>query len=254
MKITEHIDALRHEGVRLADAAARAELSAPVPTCPGWQLADLLRHTGRVHRWAADILARGLRAPLDEADADAAIGAPPSDAALLDWFREGHAALVATLTEAPADIECWSFLPAPSPLAFWARRQAHETAIHRHDADAAAGTPGPAVDTALALDGIDELVRGFMTRSRATLRSDRPRTLRVRPTDGAPSWHLTITQETPAVTTDESPKPADLTLTGPAHELYLLLWNRQPAGQARKVEATGDQDLLDLWSEAATIS
>ncbi|MFF7995389.1 maleylpyruvate isomerase family mycothiol-dependent enzyme [Kitasatospora xanthocidica] len=253
MEITEHIDALRHEGIRLADAAARTDLSAPVPTCPDWQLRDLLRHVGYVHRWAAAIPARGLRAPLDGADADAAVGPMPSDAALLDWFREGHAALVRTLADAPADVECWSFLPAPSPLAFWARRQAHETAVHRHDADAAAGEPGPVVDTALALDGIDELLRGFMTRGRATLRSDRPRTLRVRATDGPGSWHLAITHEPLTVTTGESPEPADLTLTGPAHELYPLLWNRLSAEQARKVEPAGDLDLLDLWRDAATI-
>ncbi|MFJ9447492.1 maleylpyruvate isomerase family mycothiol-dependent enzyme [Kitasatospora sp. NPDC101235] len=267
MEITEHIDALRREGNRLAEAAARTELSAPVPTCPEWQLVDLLRHIGYVHRWAATILSQGLRAPLDETGAQAAVGPLPSDAALLDWYREGHTALVGALTAAPADVECWSFLPSPSPLAFWARRQAHETAVHRHDADAAAGMPGPAVDTALALDGIDELVSGFMTRGRSTLRSDRPRTLQVRATDGADSgtgsgadsstgtgsWRLTITQEPLTVTTGESPEPADLTLAGPARELYLLLWNRLPSGRARDVVATGDRDLLDLWHDAAAL-
>ncbi|GAB7187614.1 maleylpyruvate isomerase family mycothiol-dependent enzyme [Kitasatospora sp. Ki12] len=253
MEITEHIDALRHEGTLLADAAARTDLSAPVPTCPDWQLRDLLRHTGHVHRWAAAFPARGLRAPLDEADEEAVVGPMPSDAALVDWFREGHAALVRTLAEAPADVECWTFLPAPSPLAFWARRQAHETAVHRHDADSAAGEPGPVVDTALALDGIDELLRGFMTRGRATLHSDRPRTLRVRANDGPGSWHLAITQEPLTVTTGESPEPADLTLTGPADELYLLLWNRLSADRARKVEPTGDLDLLDLWRATAMV-
>ncbi|MEV7188307.1 maleylpyruvate isomerase family mycothiol-dependent enzyme [Kitasatospora sp. NPDC093102] len=259
MEITEHIDALRREGNRLAEAAARTELSAPVPTCPEWQLADLLRHIGYVHRWAATILSQGLPAPLDETGAQAAVGPLPSDAALLDWYREGHTALVDALTEAPADVECWTFLPSPGPLAFWARRQAHETAVHRHDADAAAGVPGPAVDTALALDGIDELVSGFMSRSRSTLRSDRPRTLQVRATDGADSgtgsgsWRLTIAQEPATVTLGESPEPADLTLAGPARELYLLLWNRLPSGQARDIVATGDQDLLDLWRDAAAI-
>ncbi|WP_224281347.1 maleylpyruvate isomerase N-terminal domain-containing protein [Streptomyces sp. LS1784] len=259
MEITEHIDALRREGNRLAEAAARTELSAPVPTCPEWQLADLLRHIGSVHRWAAAIVSQGLPAPLDETGTQAAVGPLPSDATLLDWYREGHTALVDALTAAPADVECWSFLPSPSPLAFWARRQAHETAVHRHDADAAAGAPGPAVDTALALDGIDELVSGFMTSSRSTLRSDRPRTLQVRATDGAGSdsgtgsWRLTITQEPPTVTTGESPEPADLTLAGPARELYPLLWNRLPFGQARDVVATGDQGLLDLWRDAAAI-
>ncbi|MFD8785728.1 maleylpyruvate isomerase family mycothiol-dependent enzyme [Kitasatospora sp. NPDC059599] len=253
MEITAHIDALRHEGTRLAEAAARTDLSALVPTCPEWQVRDLLRHVGSVHRWAATITARGLSAPPDEATAEAAVGPVPSDTALLDWYREGHATLVDTLTTAPADLACWSFLPTPSPLAFWARRQAHETAIHRQDADAAAGVPGPPVDTVLALDGIDELLRGFMTGSRSTLRSDHRRTLLVRATDGPGSWHVTITREPLTVTTDASAEPADLTLAGPARELYRLLWNRLPAEQAGEVERTGDRGLLDLWRDTAVI-
>src|SRR5207253_4063893 len=55
----------------------------------------------------------------------------PADAALLAWFRDGHAALVGTLESAPPDLKCFTFLPAPSALAFWARRQAHETGIHQ---------------------------------------------------------------------------------------------------------------------------
>ncbi|MFJ6623283.1 maleylpyruvate isomerase family mycothiol-dependent enzyme [Kitasatospora sp. NPDC091335] len=253
MEITEHIDALRHEGTRLADAAARTELTAPVPTCPEWQLADLLRHIGYVHRWAATIVSRGLPAPLDEAGAQAAVGPMPSDGALLDWYREGHAALLDTLTTAPADLACWSFLPSPRPLAFWARRQAHETAVHRYDADAAAGVPGPVVDTSLALDGIDELLSGFMTSGRSRLRSEQPRTFRIRATDGAGSWHLTVTREPVVVIDGEGPEPADLTLTGPARELYPLLWNRLPAGQAGEVKAVGDEGLLGFWNDAAAI-
>ncbi|MFF2147867.1 maleylpyruvate isomerase family mycothiol-dependent enzyme [Kitasatospora sp. NPDC058190] len=268
MEISAHIDALRREGTLLTEAAARTDLAAPVPTCPDWRLRDLLRHVGHVHRWAATYPSRGLRAPLDPAGEQEAVGPAPSDAGLLDWFREGHAALVAALAEAPAEVECWSFLPAPSPLAFWARRQAHETAVHRFDADAAAGSPGPAVDTALALDGIDELLRGFMVRSRSKVRSDRLRTFQVRTTDGPGSWRLTITHEPLSVSTEECPEPADLTLTGPAHQLYLLLWNRltveqverggrseqaEPAGQAGQVEVSGDRDLLDLWRDTAAI-
>ncbi|MBO1419275.1 maleylpyruvate isomerase family mycothiol-dependent enzyme [Streptomyces sp. FH025] len=259
MEISAHIDALRREGDLLAGAAARTDLAAPVPTCPDWRLGDLLRHIGRVHRWAAAISSQGLRTPLDEAGEREAIGPMPSDAALLDWYREGHAALVDVLSTAPADLECWTFLPAPSPLAFWARRQAHETAVHRFDADAAAGAPGPAVDTALALDGIDELLRGFMVRSRSKLRSDRLRTVRVRTTDGPGSWRLTITDGPVAVTTEERAEPADLTLTGPARELYLLLWNRLTTAQGeqiertRQVEVTGDRDLLDLWRDTAAV-
>src|SRR5260370_27003394 len=70
----------------------------------------------------------------------------PADDVLLDWFRDGHASLVRALAAADPDLKCWTFMAAPSPLVFWARRQSHETAIHRVDtqqAAAAAGERGP---------------------------------------------------------------------------------------------------------------
>ncbi|MFG3056506.1 maleylpyruvate isomerase family mycothiol-dependent enzyme [Kitasatospora sp. NPDC048239] len=248
MMISEHIEALRREGGLLADAAARTDPAAPVPTCPDWRLRDLVLHTGQVHRWATAYVAHGHRAPLDDGGARAAWGPEPSDAALVDWFREGHAALVDALAAAPDDLDCWSFLPAPSPLAFWARRQAHETAVHRFDADAAAGAEGPRVSTALALDGMDELLRCFMVRSHARVRSERPRTVLVRTTDEPGSWLLTISPDPLVVEPVDG--PAELTLTGPAHELYPLLWNRLPLDRAH---AEGDLSLLDLWRETAVV-
>jgi len=50
METTEHLNRLREEGPRLAAAAGRAGLDAPVPTCPGWLVRDLLSHAGGVHR------------------------------------------------------------------------------------------------------------------------------------------------------------------------------------------------------------
>ncbi|MFF8775000.1 maleylpyruvate isomerase family mycothiol-dependent enzyme [Kitasatospora sp. NPDC015120] len=250
MEITAHIDALRREGTLLGDAAARTDPDAPVPTCPQWRLRDLVLHIGQVHRWVTATVRDRLPVRMDAERRQAARGPEPDDAGLVAWFRTGHATLVDTLTAAPADLACWTFMPAPSPLAFWARRQAHETAVHRIDADAAAGAEGPPTDPRLALDGIDELLGGFLTASRSTVRSERPRTLQVSPDDGPGRWLLTIGPE--PLTVERTERPADLTLTGPARDLYLLLWNRLPAGTGR-VAADGDGSLLDLWRETATI-
>ncbi|MED7950120.1 maleylpyruvate isomerase family mycothiol-dependent enzyme [Streptomyces sp. BE303] len=257
MEITEHLEALHREGTLLADAAAGTDLSAPVPTCPDWRLRDLLLHTGQVHRWATATVRDGHRSRMDADGERAAWGPEPDDAELVDWFRAGHSALVTTLAAAPADLDCWTVLPTTGPLAFWARRQAHETAVHRFDADAAAGTEGPAVGPALARDGIDELLRGFMTLSRGRVRSDRPRTVLVRATDGdggegPGSWLLTVSREPLTVELADDAPAADLTLTGPARDLYLLLWNRLPA-DAGRVARSGDRSLLDLWRETAVI-
>ncbi|WP_377272515.1 maleylpyruvate isomerase family mycothiol-dependent enzyme [Peterkaempfera sp. SMS 1(5)a] len=254
MEIAHHIEALRQEGRLLARAAAGTPWDVPVPTCPDWRLRDLVHHTGSVHRWAAAHVAQGRTEPLDEAGSEAAWGPKPGDEALLDWFREGHERLVATLEEAPADLACWSFLPAPSPLAFWARRQAHETAVHRMDAEAAAGSALSTVADAFAADGIDELLRGFLVRPVSRLRSDRPRALLVRITD-APGGRsdLTVSISDGPVVVRREAGPADCTVSGRAGDLYPALWNRLPTGPEHGIEVTGDRSLLELWGGTAQI-
>lgn len=137
METAEFLEVLDREGLLLASAAEEAGIGAKVPTCPDWQVRDLLRHTGMVHRWAAAFVAEQQTSYQRDG------GLPDLDGAeLVTWFRAGHRHLVDTLAAAPPDVECWHFLPAPSPLAFWARRQAHETTVHRVDAESArGGTP-----------------------------------------------------------------------------------------------------------------
>ncbi|MDF9811881.1 maleylpyruvate isomerase family mycothiol-dependent enzyme [Streptomyces sp. SPB162] len=246
MKMAEFIEILRHDGTRLADAAGQAGLDAPVPTCPDWRVRDLVQHTGTVHRWATGFVVEGREQP-------APIGGKvPDDSALLDWYREAHADLVAALTAAPVDLRCWHFLAAPSPLEFWARRQAHETAVHRVDAEAALGTdPSPAT-TDFAADGVDELLAGFHTRPRSKVRSELPRTLRVQAVDtpaGTGDWLVHLSQKAPRVERG-APGAADCTVSGPAADLYLALWNRGPYDG---LDVSGDTKLLELWRRASPI-
>ncbi|WP_223773263.1 maleylpyruvate isomerase family mycothiol-dependent enzyme [Streptomyces sp. 135] len=247
MDISRHIQVISAEGQLLARAAERAGPDAKVPTCPDWEVRDLLRHTGMVHRWAAAFVAERrtefrLGGELPELDG----------AALLDWFREGHAALVDTLTTAPPDVDCWSFLPASSPLAFWARRQAHETTVHRVDAESARGGAPSPVAVEFAVDGVEELLLGLHAREKSQVRSDVPRVLRVRATDAAAAaddqvWTVRLS-EGPPVTERGATAPADCEISGPAAELYLSLWNRLPFP-----EVTGDRSLAALWRERSAI-
>src|SRR3954467_6511218 len=194
MEVAEHIEHIRREGTVLGDAAERAGLDAAVPPCPDWQVRDLVRHQGDVHRWAAANLVRGSAEPMsDEESAACLLTWPDDDASLLDWFREGHARLLETLESTPDDAVAFAFLAAPTARAFWARRQAHETSIHRADAESASGAISP-YEPAFAADGIDEMVRGFASRP-GRLTSDPPRSLRIRTTDIARGWHLIFTPE-----------------------------------------------------------
>jgi uncharacterized protein (TIGR03083 family) len=245
MEIPAFIDSLQRDGDLLAAAAASSGPDAAIPTCPGWNERDLVQHVGGVHRWATAFVV-GAHADAQDVDFDAVSGPSPSDIALVDWFREGHAALVAALRAAPPDLECWTFLPAPSPLAFWARRQAHETAIHRVDAESASG-PFTAFAPAVAIDGIDELLTRFATRPRSR-EVDTPRTLQVHATDGDGDWHVTIRAE--GIDVSEGRGATECSVAGTASDLYTLLWNRRGL---EGLDVEGDASVLDLWRESVRI-
>jgi uncharacterized protein (TIGR03083 family) len=246
MQIADHIAVLDHDGRRLADAAERAGVDTEIPACPGWWVRDLLGHLGGVHRWAASYVTTGRAEPLSR-NGMAEFAAPGADDALVGWFREGHRALVDTLAGADETTTCWTFLPAPSPLAFWARRQAHETAIHRADAESVTGDV-PDWDPAFAADGIDELLNGFFNRPGGRLVADPPRSLAVAATDADAAWTMRIGPDGRDVVAGAD--HADVTVSGRAVHLYLLLWNRGGDGS---LDVHGDRAVLDLWRDRARI-
>ncbi len=262
MEIAEYIDALRGQGTALAEAAGRAGLDASVPACPPWAVSDLLRHTGYVHRWAArHITERPARVLDGQEEAEILRGGAP-DEDLIAWFLAGHAALVETLATADPALECGTFMAAPSPLAFWARRQAHETAIHRADAEGASGAPVPAYPADFAADGIDELIMGFGRRRKyAPAAGPAAGQLHVAATDTGDGWFVepregrlqpqrATAQATAGAT--RATGGVGCTVRGPASAVYLFLWNRSgpdPAG----VTVDGDQDVLAGWLSSVRV-
>ncbi len=229
---------------------------------------DLLRHLGYVHRWAAGYVGQARREMIEEPAENEILQAGPADAKLLGWFRDGLGELVGTLRSACPGLTCWTFFAAPTPLSFWARRQAHETAIHRADAEGAAGDevppPGPSLVTAFpaafAADGIDELLTGFAPRARfrAPAQDSHPR-LQVRATDTGDEWlteiggRITARRLADPDPADPDPAaPALCVLAGPASDLYLVLWNRQRL--AHPVTITGDAAVLALWRDRVRVT
>ncbi|MEE4544948.1 maleylpyruvate isomerase family mycothiol-dependent enzyme [Streptomyces sp. V4-01] len=244
METSWFIETLRREGDLLADAAQKAGLDAPVPPCPQWQVRDLLRHTGAVHRWATVFVAEARK---DGADWDESA---PGDGELADWYRALLTRLADVLAAAPADLDCWYFFAAPSPLVFWSRRQAHEATIHRVDAQTALGAGLSPIDPAFAADGVHELLAGFHGRARSTVRTPEPRTLRVRALDTDADWLVRLSPEPPVVERG-APGPADCTLSGSAAQLYLTLWNRAPY---EELSVAGDDALVELWRRTGAIT
>jgi uncharacterized protein (TIGR03083 family) len=248
LRLEQHLGALARGGAALREAAAAAGLAAKVPTCPAWDVTDLLVHQGMVHRWAAANL-RG------ERDHDPAASQAEGRAAarLLDWYADGVAALVATVQATPEDARAMVFLKdAPPPRRFWARRQAHETTIHSVDAVAAALGRWPtaadvAIDPVLAADGIDELLTGFITRGKGRLHTPVPYTVLIRTDDTGHAWTLRIS-DGPIVAIPGAIERPEAVFSGTAAQLYLSLWNR-----ADEITTSGRSDLIDQWRKQIRI-
>jgi len=257
--VEEHIEALERDGAALADAAQDAGLAAKVPPCPGWQVRDLLRHIAYVHGWAATHVAEQREELIAEVSEDDMLKGGPPDERLIQAYRNGHAALVATLRAADPDVKCVTFMPAPSPLAFWARRQAHETAIHRFDAQAARAaatsrgpvSPADAFAPAFADDGVDELIMGFAARRRYRPRGgQREQSMAIRALDTGGRWRVRLSDGATEVTRGDG--AADCVLDGSAAGLYAYLWNRCDWAMAG-VTASGDPAVLDTWANSVRV-
>lgn len=241
MGVDALLDALAREGATYTAAIERGDLDAIVPSCPEWSVRDLVRHTSGVNRWAMRVITERATAPIAE-DLETVAGGWPDDGDLGPWFRAGNALLVDALRSAPDDMECWAFLRAPSAKAFWARRQLHETAIHRVDAELASGDVS-SIPVDHAVDGIDELLSGFVPRRSSRLKPETPSTIAVQPTDADDAWLVSAGPD--GATTQRTPSSdADVTVRGPAADLYLLLWNRRDLAG---LDVTGDDSLLALW-------
>jgi uncharacterized protein (TIGR03083 family) len=254
MEIADHIEALRRQGESLADAAERAGLDASVPPCAPWLVKDLLRHTGYIHRWAARHVTECPDQIIDGPSEEEILRGGTDDAGLRAWFVAGHAALVHTLTTADPAVQCPVFMAAPSPLAFWARRQAHETAIHRADADSASGAT-PEYEPGFAADGIDELIMGFGRRRKYQPGSVTDGvSLRVLTTDTSDAWLVEAREGRLQPRRDaRGAEDAGCTVSGPAAGVYLYLWNRADAAQAG-VTITGDPGLLSAWQASVRVT
>lgn len=234
LTVEEHCAGIEEAVERMARWSTAAGLDTAVPTCPGWDVRDLLAHQGMVHRWATAVVRGEDRRAVDTDGFQAAGAVSPDPVA---WLRAGAADLLEALRAAPDDLEVFTFLKeAPPPRLFWARRQHHETTIHALDALAAEAARAPAAGdawfaAATAIDGIDELLVGFWQR-----RSSGPRAPEGRPytalvtADTGHRWRLDVGAESVRTrrldADDEVPGKDAAVLSGPAVDLYLALWNR----------------------------
>ena len=213
---------------------AAGDLTAQVPACPGWDLARLIGHLGRVQRMALAVVPTGAMTPAP----GSSLESPPDDHnALRAYYQSSADALVAALRAKSPDAPAWTFLGGPQTVAFWSRRMAHEHSIHRWDAEGAVGVAQP-VAADLAVDGIDEY---FLMVSRQLAK--RPDfslggTVHLHSTDVEGEWMLDITGGVVTVTKEHGKGAA--AIRGTASDLVLGLWGRIPLTDPDRFAHFGD--------------
>jgi uncharacterized protein (TIGR03083 family) len=244
MDYRDYCTALRREGHALTEAARVAGIEAVVPSCPEWDVAELLGHVGRLHRWITAILEAEGDDPTDHwSNAE-----PPPVETRLAWFDEGVDVIANALLRVDPATEAWSWTDDRT-AGFWARRQANETAVHRWDAQSAAGAVAP-IEPALAVDGIDEFFglipfwRGSAALHGAGETIHLHATDRERDGAGDGEWFLRVAEGAVIVTREHA--EADVDARGSASDLLLFLYGRvEPSA----LTVIGDTAVLDRWHE-----
>ncbi|MGH3579296.1 MAG: maleylpyruvate isomerase family mycothiol-dependent enzyme, partial [Mycobacterium sp.] len=186
MESQDFVNHLRSDAAAFVEACRKGEgLGAPVPACPGWDVAKLALHLGIVHQWQGAIVSTAAQGPPDMST----FARAPDGPARIDWLEDNTRELLLALGACDDPSEpMWNFSGANQTASFWFRRSAQETAVHRWDAQQAAGRPRP-VDPDLAVDGIEELLDVLLPRVTPGLPEEGlGGSLHIHSTDAAGEW------------------------------------------------------------------
>ena len=225
-------------------AAAETDWDRPVPHCPEWDAAELIRHTGGILMWMAAVVSSGQRVSrrtLEPAPAD------PGD--LPSWFLENLDHTVMVLDTADSESQTWTFSRCGDHRAgWWRRRLAVEVAIHRWDAQHAAALDGGSspqpIDSDVAAAGVAEFIIEFLP---GLLSQESVEgllgTLHLHATDEPMEWFIDLDDHGAAVATHLK---ADTAIRGTRSDLLLWLTNRD---SLHHLEIFGQADIVHHWRQ-----
>lgn len=236
-----YLEHLADDSARFAAVLSRTSYEAEVPTCPGWNAADLLFHLSEVQAFWARIVGRRLTSADEVEELETA--RPDDDAALPALFAEWSDALQDALRSTPPDTAVWTWATEQT-AAFCRRRQVHEALIHRLDAELTAGER-TAVDPELAADGVDEVLGVMYGEPPAWGRftADHDHVVRFAATDTGDTWSVTIGRFVGSEPGDGAEHASDCldwveddvtptaSVSATAADLDCWLWRRPPVGE-----------------------
>lgn len=221
---------------------ARGAIDAQIPSCPDWDVAQMLQHLGQVYNF---ITAAVEAAGTDDRPAPAQLEVPEDAMARIDWLAELQSTLAARLRDTDPETPAWNWA-GTGTAGFFHRRMAHEALVHRWDIETAADAVTP-IDSDLGADGVDEVL--FVGMQHST-NPDKVFTypdgsLHLHRTDGDGEW-LATTDGSELIVTREHAK-GDVAVRGSGDNLLLYIWGRGGEG----LEIFGDEALAEAWTQVA---
>lgn len=218
-------------------AAAIPKAPVDVPSCPGWTTNDVAKHMAHVYLGQAFVVETGSQAENKEH-----LAPYPRTEDFIEFMSWGFDAITKALDIDRPERPTWSWHHSDHTVDFWFRRMAHETVIHRIDAEQAVGTVSK-IDEALALDGVDEVL-DFLP-----LMGSWPEVPNVdfgivsivaSTEDETKVWDLNFTDKAATVSAaDHVNASAHLVISGDAEAMDLYLWGRIDSSDPR-ISLTGE--------------
>ena len=236
------IGALRADGPAFAAAVADAPPETPVLSCPGWTVADLTLHLAGIYHWVHSFVSSGdTSQPARRDAADLPAGVSP-----LQLWQHGYDQLMTCFDALDPEAPAWNWAPQPKKAGFWPRRMAHETAVHRWDAQLAIAAGEP-IEAKLAADGVSEVLDTWLPAGRRIQPGQWHGVVQLTATDAAQEWYLRLRGEgmallDTATILDHDDHHARAQVTGTASDLLLAVMGRISFDA---LGVAGDRRLLD---------
>lgn len=236
-----HRAAAEAEIARFVEVTAEADPATPLPTCPGWTVADLMRHLGTIYRWMTHIVVTrpARRIPATELG----IEPPADDGACHGWLAAGVEPLTTALRATDGDEPVWTLGP-DQHLRLWSSRLLAETLVHRADVELALGRT-PAVDQEVAADAVEEFLTTVLHYDRVIARlkefGHAGETVHLHATDGEGEWTATLGADG-RTAWERGHSKGSVAVRGTAADLLFLLWGRYPLDE--RFTVFGDEELL----------
>ncbi|MGW0558632.1 maleylpyruvate isomerase family mycothiol-dependent enzyme [Streptomyces sp. NPDC002926] len=243
-----YCDAVEQLTRRFVETVRDVDPATPVPSCPGWTFADLVRHHGATHRWMEHLVRT--RAAERVWSRDVPLELPDDPKEYPQWLARSAEATLRTLRSVDPETPMWSH-GADRRVRFFPRRLHFEAVVHLADAELALGLE-PRVPAGTAADGIEEFLENLPYFSWLAepvgLLTDG--SVRLSAADTGAGWTITFGQAGFGWT--KSAAEADVGVEATAGDLLLLVHGRHRADDER-FSVVGDRAVLDAWLGATAL-